>query len=143
MAALGGAVERSVGTATHYHADYVVPYWAWSLDKITTIGTHIFYRWKGYWGRRSAFNGIYAGEGEQSGTPAQLPGIPIDVSALTVQVPRVPSGPRPLADDLGRIGSGQEAADALKFQPRADQEHGSLVADENAGKLVAPSPAGN
>ena len=30
--------------ATHYHADYVDPYWAPKLKKTATIGTHIFYK---------------------------------------------------------------------------------------------------
>ena len=30
--------------ATHYHADYVDPYWASSLKKTATVGTHLFYR---------------------------------------------------------------------------------------------------
>lgn len=33
-----------VGGATHYHANYVSPYWAPSLIKIGKIGAHIFYR---------------------------------------------------------------------------------------------------
>ena len=49
-AALNGFVDRSVGTATHYHADYVVPYWRSSLAKIAQVGVHLFYRWPGYWG---------------------------------------------------------------------------------------------
>lgn len=32
------------GTATHYHADYVDPYWAPSLVHTRTVGRHIFYR---------------------------------------------------------------------------------------------------
>tara|TARA_B100000575_G_C23092144_1_gene629690 strand:+ start:642 stop:1166 length:525 start_codon:yes stop_codon:yes gene_type:complete len=32
--------------ATHYHANYVKPYWAPSMDRITRIGSHIFYRQK-------------------------------------------------------------------------------------------------
>jgi|TARA_R110002074_G_scaffold114847_3_gene245529 spore germination cell wall hydrolase CwlJ-like protein len=32
--------------ATHYHADYVEPSWAESLQIIGKIGTHIFYRWE-------------------------------------------------------------------------------------------------
>jgi len=31
--------------ATHYHADYVSPEWAPTLEKTTTIDNHIFYRW--------------------------------------------------------------------------------------------------
>ena len=45
--ALAGHVATKVGTATHYHADYVHPWWAPTLGKITQIGAHIFYRWKG------------------------------------------------------------------------------------------------
>ncbi|WP_300973031.1 cell wall hydrolase [Sphingomonas sp. LHG3406-1] len=61
-AALAGYVEPSVGQATHYHANYVAPYWAPMLAKITQIGAHIFYRWPGAWGQRGAFNGRYIGE---------------------------------------------------------------------------------
>lgn len=32
--------------ATHYHATYVKPYWAPSLDRVAQIGAHIFYREK-------------------------------------------------------------------------------------------------
>jgi len=32
--------------ATHYHADYVDPNWARSLQLIGRIGVHVFYRWK-------------------------------------------------------------------------------------------------
>ena len=31
--------------ATHYHADYVKPFWASSKEKTTQIEDHIFYRW--------------------------------------------------------------------------------------------------
>lgn len=60
-AALNGYVHAPVGWATHYHANYVVPYWASSLVKSATIGTHIFYRWRGGWGRPGAFLNRYAG----------------------------------------------------------------------------------
>ena len=61
-AALAGYVERSVGEATHYHADYVAPRWAPLLAKVRQIGAHIFYRWPGAWGRPQAFVGRYIGE---------------------------------------------------------------------------------
>lgn len=54
-AALSGAVYAPVGYATHYHANYVVPYWAPSLAKNAIVGAHIFYRWAGGWGRAPAF----------------------------------------------------------------------------------------
>ena len=42
--ALSGAVFGIVGTATHYHTDWVVPWWSTSLDKIAKVRSHIFYR---------------------------------------------------------------------------------------------------
>jgi hypothetical protein len=55
MQALAGYVFAPVGTATHYHATYVYPYWAPSLNYVGTIGAHRFYRWKGSAGQPSAF----------------------------------------------------------------------------------------
>ncbi len=61
MDALSGVVYAPVGMATHYHATYVYPYWAPSLDFVGTIGAHRFYRWKGAAGRPSAFFSRHAG----------------------------------------------------------------------------------
>ncbi|TKD52123.1 cell wall hydrolase [Sphingomonas baiyangensis] len=60
-AALKGYVDKSVGTATHYHTNWVVPYWSSSLDKIVEIKTHLFFRWTGWWGTPPAFRGRYLG----------------------------------------------------------------------------------
>lgn len=54
-AALAGSVEPRVGSATHYHADYVLPRWAYTLAKIDKIGAHIFYRFPGRAGEADAF----------------------------------------------------------------------------------------
>jgi len=54
-AALAGNVEPRVGSATHYHADYVLPRWAYTLAKIDKIGSHIFYRFPGRAGEVVAF----------------------------------------------------------------------------------------
>lgn len=49
--AIGGKFWlRSVGSASHYHADYVWPRWRRKMKKMTKIGRHIFYRTrKGGW----------------------------------------------------------------------------------------------
>ena len=60
-AALAGYVHAPVGWATHYHTNWVVPYWSSSLVKAATVGTHIFYRWTGGWGTGPAFRDRYAG----------------------------------------------------------------------------------
>lgn len=80
-AALAGYVERSVGSATHYHADYVAPSWAPMLTKISKLGAHIFYRWPGAWGQPAAFSGRY--RGEPSDPAALRPAI--NLAALTTE----------------------------------------------------------
>lgn len=52
---LRGTRDARVGWSTHYHTDWVYPYWSDSLDKTAAIKTHIFFRWPGYWGTAAAF----------------------------------------------------------------------------------------
>ncbi len=59
--ALKGSVYKPVGYATHYHTNWVVPYWSGELDKIAAVGTHLFFRWAGWWGTPGAFRGQYGG----------------------------------------------------------------------------------
>jgi len=59
--ALGGFVDRAVGTATYYHADYVFPTWAPTLVKMAKVGPHVFYRMAGAEGAAAYLTGRYAG----------------------------------------------------------------------------------
>ena len=59
--ALAGSVYAPVGWATHYHADYVVPYWASTMAKNAVVGAHLFYRWAGGWGQPAVFTKAYGG----------------------------------------------------------------------------------
>lgn len=115
-AALAGEVEASVGTATHYHADYVVPRWAFTLAKIEKIGTHIFYRFPGGAGSDRAFTRRWAGyEGIPAIDADRLRGLlaanygppePEYVPGLTV-VPHVTDRHAP-SDVGGRIDTTKE-----------------------------------
>ena len=40
----GTTYLADVGASTHYHANYVRPYWAKKLKKMDTIGQHVFYQ---------------------------------------------------------------------------------------------------
>ena len=42
--ALSSELPDLVGGATHYHATYVYPGWASSLEPVATIGRHRFYK---------------------------------------------------------------------------------------------------
>jgi spore germination cell wall hydrolase CwlJ-like protein len=90
--ALAGHVAAEVGEATHYHANYVAPYWAPKLAKLTQIGAHIFYRWPGVWGRKGAFTGQYAG-GEF------IPRNTLDPTTATTQVAESAAMPPQAPDD--------------------------------------------
>jgi len=85
--ALAGFVMKDVGTATHYHADYVYPYWAPTLVKLRTLGAHIFYRWTGPSGAVAAFRGRYSAHEDVSAEimmgadPRTLEAAPADVLA--------------------------------------------------------------
>ena len=59
--ALAGYVVKAVGASTYYHADYVFPAWAPTLEKMATVGPHIFYRMAGSEGAASFLTGRYAG----------------------------------------------------------------------------------
>lgn len=58
---LSGTVYSPVGLATHYHTDWVRPYWSDSLEKIAIVDTHLFFRWPGFWGTPGAFRGAVSG----------------------------------------------------------------------------------
>ncbi|WP_240504503.1 cell wall hydrolase [Tsuneonella mangrovi] len=59
--ALSGKTEAEVGAATNYHADYVVPRWAFTLGKLGQIGRHIFYRLPGRLGDARVFTEAWSG----------------------------------------------------------------------------------
>lgn len=57
---LVGDVYAPVGYSTHYHTDWVMPYWSKSLDKVAAVDTHLFFRWQGWWGTPPAFSRGFA-----------------------------------------------------------------------------------
>jgi hypothetical protein len=61
MQALDGRVYAPVGLATHYHTDWVHPYWSASLIKLARVDTHLFFRWPGYWGKATVLSIPYRG----------------------------------------------------------------------------------
>ena len=105
-AALDGFVEQSVGAATHYHADYVAPYWAPRLAKLAKIGAHIFYRWPGSWGSTAAFTGRYIGEPSDplALRPPLRQAVLTDGTPVPVEQPAMAGPPVPRAEnDVGGL----------------------------------------
>lgn len=89
--ALGGYVFKPVGLATHYHTDWVYPYWSPELDKLARIETHLFFRWRGYWGTRPAFAARYrGGEPDPAALLGELGATLAGALALPAAVPDAP-----------------------------------------------------
>ncbi len=139
IGAISGAVEPSVGMATHYHANYVLPYWASSLDKVSQIGTHIFYRWKGAWGRRKAFSQVIQFDNEVLTAITVAENIsasgdqPVTIASPSTLASRI------IADDVTDAGSLIAAAPEINgptISPiQADQKRSSLAIDEKLATL--------
>ena len=81
VAALNGGVMADVGSATFYHADYVLPWWASSLTRLGAVGSHIFYRWPNALeralGMRARYAGVEPGAPGGRAAPAEVAGVTI------------------------------------------------------------------
>lgn len=140
LAALDGRVSRKVGLSTHYHANYVVPYWASSLDKVATIGAHIFYVMRGNRGRAASFNEPYDAAAEAP--PVVILG-PEAIDALTggetagaLADPDVRNRTIVAEDTLGVPRAALAKPEAAAGALRADDSAGELLIDQ------ARAPAG-
>ncbi|WP_340646778.1 cell wall hydrolase [Phenylobacterium sp.] len=155
-AALNGYVMKKVGTATHYHANYVAAYWSPSLVKVGTIGAHIFYRWTGGSGLPPAFSGRYLGteaEGMQIAALDRYATTPrIDISnardsveeALPVEVAVASKAPK-AAD--GKTPAGSHETQLAKAEPLvtvadAAKDAGALLKAEDLDWTGQPKRKG-
>lgn len=141
--ALAGQVQPAVGYATHYHANYVVPYWASSLVKSANIGTHIFYRWTGGWGRPNAFSDRYAGVEpsivRRRSAPPPLPGTPEQVlvdardaaAAAAAEAAAIAAGGPPTgAPVTGSVDSFQRAV-LRRYEPLQRESATQVITERN------------
>jgi spore germination cell wall hydrolase CwlJ-like protein len=128
QAALAGAVYAPVGFATHYHANYVVPYWASSLAKNAVVGAHIFYRWAGGWGRPPAFSKRYAGVEPNSAAlraaalaaEAARPAVEADAEAAKEAVAAIPGAELKKAEGRVAVRFTLAARKAVEDAPRGN-----------------------
>ena len=132
--ALAGKVFAPVGHATHYHADYVLPYWADSLDKSVQLGRHIFYRLKGGLGSARAFSQRYGGHEPEPPAP----------STVEVALQAVENADQTLAEPTNdpnlQVSAGElVASPARESNLIADIAKGSLIIDGDTPRLPEQS----
>ncbi|SKB33417.1 cell wall hydrolase [Sphingopyxis flava] len=105
---LSGITDPRVGLATHYHTDWVRPYWSDSLQKIAIANTHLFFRWPGYWGTPGAFRGAVSG---QDAPVAKLAAIsPLHALALSLPSALADAEVDTLAKEVRLVPGAGEAA---------------------------------
>ncbi|HXH14858.1 MAG TPA: cell wall hydrolase [Sphingomonas sp.] len=102
-AALGGSVFAPVGAATSFHTTSILPWWASSLARITTVGAHVFYRWQGALERALTFRQAYAGVEPGVGGLGYARGAVADAVVTEVAGVSVHYGNREVAADTGVV----------------------------------------
>jgi spore germination cell wall hydrolase CwlJ-like protein len=123
--ALSGSVFAPVGWATHYHTDWVVPYWSNTLVKTVQIGAHIFYRWQGRWGTAPAFTARYA---------AAEPSLTIPFGSAVTETVGAPAGVVP--GEIATVtGAERPVLSSDRVLARATFTTGSV---SNEDRTVAP-----
>ena len=136
--ALNGFVMAKVGGATHYHTDWVVPYWAPTLTKVGLVGSQIFYRWPGDWGLPGAFHGKYAG-GENPGV--DVGGDPLAQPGQPLALPNPPFQPKAEADGRVEAVIPAKVEVAVAEPAPAAAQVSALVTDAAPAMIVDPAHA--
>lgn len=135
--ALAGRIYAPVGLSTHYHADYVLPYWADSLDKAAVVGRHIFYRLKGLNGTRRAFSQPYS---KLEPTPP-LPSTPIELPEDLLSASDAPVAGIVLPETVSPKVEEDKIAPLAIPQVVKGSDNQPLAADLARGQLILGEPS--
>jgi len=136
--ALSGHVDDSVGLATHYHTDWVYPYWSPELNKLARVGTHLFFGWPGSWGGPKAFARTYRGNETMAGTAiAGMPAMGDAAPPLEAGPPKILGLPQAPAQLPAGMGSVPLYGNRLRLARSDGRAFGLLAPGDAAGaKLV-------
>lgn len=134
---MSGAVYRPVGYATHYHTDWVVPYWQASLDKVVAVHSHLFFRWTGWWGTPPAFNRQVS-----SAEPVIAQLAPVsDAHKTGAALAEADTALLDAAEALGMLGDDGAAATVAATAPAADGTNETILATLPKGVMPDLYPA--
>jgi spore germination cell wall hydrolase CwlJ-like protein len=118
--ATNGYVMKAVGTATHYHADYVFPNWGPTLVKIGQFGAQIFYRFPGPLGSPPSFRQPYGGGELRVSMAGPSPQAILAAAAAAAAAPGSPGAPAQfeIADPTAPQGLRKRVAGEIVFGRR-------------------------
>ena len=139
--ALGGFVDPTVGLATHYHTNWVYPYWSPSLSKLAQVGTHLFFGWPGSWGGPLAFNQRHSGKEVSGGieAPGAQDTLETEGTLATVDpdAPKILGLPQPKAELPEGMGTVPLYGNRLRLVGSDDRSFGLLApSGATAARLV-------
>ena len=135
---LAGTVYAPVGLATHYHTDWVYPYWSPQLRKLGRVGTHLFFGWPGAWGGRNAFRQAYRGNEAPQPLAGAATGVDLQPFAeIGDGPPRILGLPLPKAELPPGMGKVPLYGNRLRLARADGRAFGLLTAPGvDAAKLV-------
>lgn len=131
---LNGMVYPGVGLATHYHTEQVYPWWSPRLEKIARVGSHLFFRWPGFWGSATATRGKRRAPEPATGLFGQFGAKSFPQEPLPA-APNIPyiEGQGSIFDEQVPRGSAQAVAQAVGSR--------DLVTGTGAGSAAAVPPS--
>ncbi len=114
-AMLKGLVYPQVGLATHYHTDWVLPVWSTRLDKVRIEGTHLFFRFNGYWGTPAAYRSKVSGNEPSFAKLSALSPAHAGAPVAGTELVEAPGASEfPAAPDVERISTTLDTEDTSK-----------------------------
>lgn len=132
--ALSGFVDPRVGVATHYHTDWVVAKWSPKMEKLTQVGTHLFFRWPGSFGRPQAFaRRTFAAEAYE---PLMAALSPAHALGPTAQIAGLPPSPTASREATDYAAQGKNFPKDVGAGTRALASHSVVKRDPAGGKFV-------
>lgn len=129
--ALAGKVYKPVGHSTHYHTNWVVPYWSASLEKVANVGTHIFYRWGNGWGTPPIFRSRHAGSEPEIALMRPLSSVPMTAEAE--------ADPAAAEAQLADASAAPEGAVERRYEPMRQEAAAAVLATQVRPGAGVPS----
>lgn len=141
--ALNGYVMRDVGTATSFHTVSVHPGWSATMQRVATIGSHIFYQFRGHGARLT--DDVQPSSApatqmiaEREPTPGDATGKTALLNALSLNAAQAASEPKPVAASAQVAG---QAARDIATTLAADKTPAKTTAKATAVKTSDALPA--
>lgn len=140
-AALEGYVMKSVGTATHFHTLSVDPVWSGNMVRIATVGSHVFYQFRGRGSRIGDTDGV-SPSGDVPVVIQASATIPAsDASALNSAQPTINPETVAAADAKTILASSVQRADTPAKPVTLSAKVTGAPADAIAAALTPSTPA--